>query len=181
MKRTAVLLSLVSTLGVLAIACGGSPDTLSNESADSKGTIGGDTDDDNDPKSSTDQTDPKPAASTSASSNTTAPPAKTTSSNTAACDPNAAKTAADCTKCCAEKASPATTKAANDCACGTSSKCAGACGDNLCQGDFPSFECGACMFQAQCDFGDLGADLGGLAGGDDSDSAACFKICEAKP
>lgn len=179
MKRTATALFVVSALAALTVACGDNPDTLSNTSADSTGTIAGDDKKDDEQKPA-DKTDAKPATSSSATTNAPAP--KTTSSSTAACDPKAAKTAAECTKCCAEQASPATTKAANDCACGTSSKCAKECGDNVCKGGFPDLACGACLLQAKCDFGDLGGALGGLAGGNGgTDASACFKTCEDKP
>ena len=180
-NRTVLLLSLLSTLGALTIACGDSPSTLEGRApCRSAGRSRAMTQGRRDKTSTTDKTDPAPAKSRHE-------PAEHAPGRDDLGEHGGVRSerSQDCGRVHEVLRGRPRPRRRRRRATARAARAASApmrAGDNLCGGKSPELpECGICLFQAKCDLGDLGAGLGGGAASGSGDSAACFQICEDKP
>lgn len=159
MKLSLVALSVLSLVaGSLAMACNDEPSTLQSDDKDARENTPLDA-----PSTSTPSSGDK-SSSNSSNSGSNANNTKSTppdagpkpGAGTKSC--SAETTQASCAKCCGAENNPL-----NSCACDTGSKCAADCGDNLCAQKLPSFKCGLCLAQANCDVNGGGGDGPGAA------------------
>ena len=164
MKRVLFISVLVAMGSALSMACSPAPDTLTNRS-DREATEDQEDEDEDEDETVTKKKDTKNPVQTPASTEND----PTTPTDDGQC--SAKQDAKECATCCAKQFNPITS-----CACGAGSQCAAACGDNLCTGGMPGLECAMCLFQSQCDIGDLGFG-GGQDNPLDSELGQCLQQC----
>lgn len=172
-NRAIVLFGFAAAFAGLTFACSsGSSDTLKGGNA---GDIANSTnagDDDGNASSTPATTTTSTTQKTTSASSVQANAADAGTNPLAACDPAKTTTFEACAECCATK-QPAV-QDLNSCACGTGSKCADKCGDNLCTGGLPSIDCGVCLLDANCDFSNATTDT------NTDDGEACLQQCASK-